>query len=266
MHTDTSIFHDTLKQNHYAKIPFSVSQKELGGAASAFLDFLRLPQEVKRTLHVPATVYRASADGYTDKIDVENKDRKEFFHYKPWLLDLPEFRKVYKNHPEAAAFFTTAQKLYDVAEKTAYELFMREFPEYVEHIFGIEKKYDSDSILRFLSYVPKLSNDFCAQAHFDKGVGTLALAESAPGLRIGDGNTHPLETVQQRDNIVLFMPAMLLYDYTQGKIAPAWHDVVHDPEEHNITPFCARWAIVFFINPKEAFFHEWDEVHTTLQG
>ncbi len=255
--------HASLTRDRYVPVAFPYDASKLQEAAAAFLDFLALPLAVKRELHVPATVHRASADGYTDKLYMEapGKDRKEFFHFRPFLLRRPEYRAAAQTYPAVPRFLAEAAELFAAAEATAHKLFAEQFPDLVSRIFDEEGK-TPQSVLRFLSYAPQVGTGFCAQAHYDKGFATLALAESAPGLRIGSGSDAALVPVEHTSGKALFMPAILMEEETDGKVGAAWHDVIHAEHEPPVNDICARWAMVFFLNSREARFHEWHEVHT----
>ena len=259
---EPSAFIDLLNRQHFAPIEFSMTGEQLSDAGDRFLDFLALPDAVKRQLHFPARSHRASADGYTDKSSVERKDPKQFFHWSPGLSDQPIYRELRDAHPEIAAFFQCAETIYQHIERALLHLFSHELAEYKDRIFRDDHLVDG--ILRFLSYRPRPEHGFCARAHFDKGFSTLALADSAPGLRIGCCDSHPLQAVEYGNGTALFMPAWMLFQASGGMIKPAWHDVVHSPSTQNVNDLCARWSIVFFINAPGTPFSSWDEVHTPL--
>lgn len=255
-------FREQLQKQHYAPIPFLLSQEELSTAAEHFLNFLRLPSEVKRQLHYKAVLERESAGGYTDKLDIENKDPKEFFHWKPDIQDEETYQQISAEYPAVQTFFNDAKKIYALGEKAAYDIFSGHLSEYANSCFENGKLVRG--VLRFLSYAPKQGEPLCAKPHFDKSIGAITLAESAPGLRIGCCDKHELHEVAHKNGTAIFMPGILLHEYSKGAVTPAWHDVVHDPKEQYVTDFCARWAIVFFIDGKHGEYPSWDAVHTPL--
>lgn len=258
----TSPFMSLLEAQHYAPVDFPMGADSLGEVANAFLQFLQLPSDVKRQLHFSARSHRASADGYTDKSDIARKDPKQFFHWSPLLMEKQKTSRLMSDSVEVAHFMRQASRLYDQVEAVLLELYRREMPQYADRIFSGEKLIDG--ILRFLCYTPRKEYSFCARAHFDKGFSTLVLADSAAGLRIGCCDAHPLKEVQYSPGTALYMPAWMLFQASGGQIKPAWHDVIHAPEEQNVNQFCARWSIVFFVNDPDAIFSSWDELHTPL--
>ena len=262
--TSQSGFRDQLRRDRFVRVPFDAQQTLLNHAAESFLNFLALPDPVKRQLHFPARSHRASADGYTDKSTVDRKDPKQFFHWSPWLMAQTRSQELAAEHPAIASFFSSAADLYREVEQTLHDLFREQLPDYLDLVF--EGETLRDGILRFLCYTPRPSHSFGARAHFDKGFSTLALADSAPGLRIGCCAEHELVPVRHRPGEALFMPAWMLYDASEGAIAPAWHDVVHAPGEPDVNDICARWSIVFFVNHPDKAFSSWDALHRSISG
>lgn len=246
----------------FARVPFDVSKQQLDEVADRFLAFLALPDAIKRQLHFPARSHRASADGYTDKSTVDRKDPKQFFHWSPWLQDQPVSRDLQNSNATVKQFFDAASILYQKIEQALFTLFDHHLPDYRDQVFADGKLIDG--ILRLLCYAPRPQHSFGARAHFDKGFCTLAVADSAPGLRIGCCDEHPLTAVRYREGEALFMPAWMLFQASNGLIKPAWHDVVHAPGEPDVNEICARWSIVFFINNPTYSFSSWDELHTPL--
>lgn len=253
---------DLLGRQHFARVGLDISKPELEKVAASFLAFLAMPDDIKRQLHFPARSHRASADGYTDKTTVDRKDPKQFFHWSPWLGEQPVSKELASAHPTVGDFFSVASTLYLQIERTLFSLFDQHLSAYRDLVFRDQKLVDG--ILRFLCYSPRAEHSFGARAHFDKGFSTLAVADSAPGLRIGCCNQHELKAVNYREGKALFMPAWMLFEASGGEIKPAWHDVVHAPGEANVNQICARWSIVFFINNPDKPFSSWDELHTPL--
>jgi len=251
-----------LNAEHHLPVDFSMDQAELGATAELFLRFLALPSKIKRQLHFAARSHRASADGYTDKSSIDRKDPKQFFHWSPYLMSLPKAQSVAAKHQEVHEFFEAAAGIYGHVETTLLQLFNEQLYAYKDSVFKEDKL--ADGILRFLCYSPREEQSFCARAHFDKGFSTLAIADSAPGLRIGCCDSHQLKAVKYGNGTALFMPAWMLFEASGGEIKPAWHDVIHAPSEQNVNAFCARWSIVFFVNAPDTAFSSWTEVHTPL--
>ena len=252
---------DLLKQ-HYSAVDFEMSTADLNRIAENFLKFLLLPDDIKRQLHFPATRPRASADGYTDKTSEVNKDAKQFFHWHPDLENQPECQRLIRQIPEVERLFYEASTLYVEIEKSLLIVFDEFLPEHKNRVFHQGKL--RDGTLRFLCYSATGDKQMGASGHYDKGFGTLALADSAPGLRIGCCDHHKLQEVVHREGKALFMPAWMLYQTSAGKFKPAWHDVVGKQGRLNVSENCARWSIVFFINASDDEYFSWEKMHTPL--
>lgn len=241
-----------LAEKTYAELPFPMTHQDLVGVAETFFGYLGLPQEEKEKLHFYDRPENRQGLGYVRKAgeedEVSRTDFKEYFHYHPKLLK--EFAgSELLLRPETAAFLEGAGKIYAEALAAKKELFRTisvEYPGFYERFFPETEEYIDFSALRFLKYEPSGQGNFLARAHYDRGCTTLALAESAPGLRIGK-NEETLKEVVHKENVALFMPAYQLMEMTDKRFLPSWHDVVqssNDVYREN----AARWAIVFFVD------------------
>lgn len=260
---DAAQFKKLLGEQYYAPVPINISKSELNEAAGAFQNYLRLPREVKREMHYKTSRERETPDGYNEKTAEESKDPKEFFHWLPRIKEIADYKEKYASIPEVRAFGDAAEKLFSKVEARFSEIYNEVFPEQRHLIFDENGKMPT-SVLRFLSYRPKGGDAFCAKAHYDKGFSTLALAESAPGLRIGRGADYPLHEVRHEEGTAIFMPAWMKYEVSGHTILPAWHDVIHSEKEHDASDISARWAIVFFANSPTVEFGPRGVVHTPL--
>ncbi len=258
-----SAFLEHLNQKHFAPVTHHIPGDELKNAVESFLTFLEeIPDQEKRLIHFISTFERGSAEGYNDKRDDMGKDPKEFFHWSPRLFAYSAYHELYTSSEVARTFFDRAESIYQKVDAIATNLFLTEFPELAHHCV-VDGKL-SYAVLRFLCYAPKKSGVFSAQPHYDKGYGTLALAESAPGLRIGCCDQHPLTKIVHEEGTALFMPADLMFGDSHHTIIPAWHDVVTEEKSKPVSARCERWAMVFFICDKEGRFSSWDKVHKPL--
>lgn len=114
-------------------------------------------------------------------------------------------------------------------------------------------------LLRLLAYERMEPGDFLAKGHYDRGACTLAIAESAPGLRIGKA-PEDLKEVTREPGTVLFFPGLILQESTGPELAPSWHDVIQK-EEHVLNDKTARWAIVGFLGAWNQRNLSWQETH-----
>ncbi len=261
-HPDREKFQDCLNQNHFAMVPSVIARQELESAAADFLAFLDLPSEIKQLLHFPVAKHRATPDGYTDRTNWTRKDPKQFFHWTPSMKGRNACVALQAQNAVVARFLLAAEGVYRCAEATLNTVFTYYLPAYRERIFAGDQLIDGT--LRFLCYLSGADGTHHAQAHYDKGFSTLALGDSAPGLRIGCDSEHPLFPVQHRNSAAVFMPGWMLFQVSDGQIKPAWHDVRPPTGQSHVSRSCARWSIVFFVNDPEGQFSAWDTVHTPL--
>jgi isopenicillin N synthase-like dioxygenase len=97
-------------------------------------------------------------------------------------------------------------------------------------------------VLRLVYYQAHPQQEILARPHFDAGSFTLAIAESAPGLRIGSKQEN-LELVPYDKNGMIFMlGANCGRMVPHEKLLPSWHDVIR---LDNLT---TRWELVAFID------------------
>ena len=260
--TFDTIISDVKKQN-FVKLPFDLSHKELVAAAEAFFDFLTLPDSVKNQFY-----FKVDPDsprthvGYIRRHDtMGSADNKEFFHYH---AAAPErFKELAAiEEPKVKAFFTAADKVFQAGVHAMNDLLVI----LEDGIPGIHKRIIPEGehpafYLRFLKYDAKGEGEFLARGHYDSGGMTLALAESAPGLRIGK-NDKDLVEVEHERNHVIFMPAFRFRDLSDNSdFTPTWHDVVQRGEDTYDTD-TARWAIVLFADSSHVNRESSEEVHT----
>ena len=252
-----------IREKNFASVPFTMTRKELENAASSFLAFLKLPQETKEQFRFTVDKKRRGAHvGYSRKVQEKGAlDNKEYFHYNLYteaFTNLPE-----RQNPVVETFFKNAHAVYENGARAIgkiMEAFETAFP-------GIHGKFFPNNAtpnfyLRFLKYDVVGRGNFLAKAHYDRGGCTLALAESAPGLRIGK-NQETLREVEHKENSALFMPAWNLRKVTSDEFGPAWHDVVQRSGD-TLNAETARWAIVFFADPMGMDEISVEETHTPI--
>lgn len=250
-----------IKKQNYIEIPFSVERAYFDTAAQHFTNFLSHPDAFKSQLHFKLYPDDDGSDvGYVRTLSATGKDDKEYFHYHPIIEErcgalIPSDDKI------THTFFSAAAHIYSAAEKTLDAVLTElttKFPDlrsrfFVEH--APRRFY-----LRFLKYETQGLGKFLARAHYDRGGCTLALSESAPGLRIGIDDAH-LKEVTHKDHMAVFMPALRFPDLTSADFPSAWHDVVQS-SNHQFADNIARWAIVFFADTYDMTAPTIQETHT----
>lgn len=238
-----------LATKNYSAVPFPLSHEDIERAVGAFFDYLTLPEETKtamlgkRPTDVVSDVGYVCTKGEADQ-EYGRKDFKEYFHYHP---DAEVMFAQYAKDPKVRALFDEAAVIYQEAGAAVEEVIRSltdEFPDIHEMFFPKDKPMER--ILRFLKYDNRGEGQFLARGHYDRGGCTLALAESAPGLRIGKDEAS-LTPIVHQDKTAIFMPSFHFSALTDGKILPAWHDVVQASGD-TVSSSAARWAVVYFVN------------------
>lgn len=230
------------------KFRFLSRKKSLILLPHIFFDFLALPQKTKDEFYVrPTENPRDSGIGYVQKLQAKGeRDNKEYFHYHPSIEETYFAELLSENDPVIDAFFDSARTIFKEAENALHEIvtvFEIAHPRFREKIFPLSEEWGS--VLRFLKYDVAGKGNFLAAGHYDMGACTLALAESASGLRLGKDN-ETLMPVFRDGNTVFFMMGLNFPPITNNQFAPTWHDVVQD-SENTFNTETARWAIVFFV-------------------
>ena len=241
-----------IKEQNYVEVPFLMPKEKAEKAAKNFINFLTLPQELKNQFNVIADeADRGSDSGYVRREKAKGYDNKEFFNYRKISeILLKDSILNNKDNVKVKNFFHSAQEIFNGAVKT-----MRQVIRVINmHHEGIYNKIFSKNpnrllCLRFVKYDPAGQDKFLAKAHYDRGSCALAIAESAPGLRVGK-DEGTLKEVTRRGNTAIFMPGFTFAeDVSSDKFTPAWHDVVQK-SDNMYNKNVARWAIVLFADVK----------------
>lgn len=237
----------------YAAVPLPfLLPTHIERLASTFFRVLALPDEVKQKLSFISDPERDTEMGYMRKkggAGAKRNDLKEYFHYSP--MHHVELRSLADESSFAAVAAFLDQALiatYEAMHASAVALHMLE-----SRIPGIAARYLRSAgrqpkyLLRCLKYEQPVDG-FLARGHFDKGGLTLALAESAPGLRMGR-SASDIRPVEHKPGTALFFPGLRFIEPMAAPLFPVWHDVIDLGQR--ITDGVARWAFVFFWDPHE---------------
>ena len=250
---------DELDQQSYCTVSFPLSTAYLQDVADSFLRFLEGDEKERfAAIHLDPD-NRGTSVGYVIKQrEFGDLDNKEYFHYNEFLEEL--FAEELASCGELAKeFIAKARKVYRIAKGKLEEIvgiLEREHPGVQERFFPPGKK--PFLYLRFLKY--KSNTDrFLAKAHFDRGTCTLALAESAPGLRIGRG-PESLQKVDHQEYSALFFPSATFPEEVSGNFHPAWHDV-KQREGVQYSEEVTRWAIVLVADMQDTRNISFEEAH-----
>ncbi len=238
---------EEIRKKSYIQVPLSLEASKLKEAAESYLAFLALPFDTKQSFSTQNNLGgRLTSLGYIRRTKKSSVDNKEFFHYnhaaEKFFTEGPNYHL-----PEAAKFLTMARLINQAATETLHttlSIISEKYPEVsIEYSLG---NLPERTILRFLKYDVEGTGNFLAHGHYDAGGCTLALAESAPGLRLGRTDKD-LVQVTHEPGAAIFMPALYFHTVTDHLFHPVWHDVIQLSED-TLSDSVARWSIVFFAN------------------
>jgi hypothetical protein len=235
----------SLKNNYYYSVPFPIAKTVIHRAVDAYFTFLKQAEDVKNTIQF--TVNPESRRGdvgfvHRDPKDSIYNDSKEYFHFHAAIFDrYPDFLK---KNPTVQDFAEKALPIWNAAKSTVtgiFKCFEPSFPGITGRFFNSK---EPEILLRFLKYNWTHAGKYLAKPHYDAGSCTLAIAESAPGLRIGKCDDS-LRLVEHTPGEALFMMSKNFPKMTNCSFIPSWHDVVQT-DETLIDKAYARWAVVCF--------------------
>jgi isopenicillin N synthase-like dioxygenase len=223
--------------------------------------FFALPDEVKRSYHIPGG---GGARGYTP-FGIETAkgqkahDLKEFWHVG---RDLPEGHQFRAHMPdnvwpeEVASFRDTFTELYATFDRTGLKILKA-----IARYLGIDEDYfvdtvrDGNSVMRLLHYPPiagEPGSHVRAGAHEDINTITLLLGAEEAGLELQttDGQWIP---VSPRPGELVVNIGDMLQRLTNGRLRSTSHRVVNPPRErwgHS------RYSMPFFLHFRSDFLIE----------
>ena len=256
----TSDIREQIVEHQFVRVPFPKDLSLLDPIIRTLFAFFALPDETKKRFAfrlIPDD--RGTEVGYWTRSRAEGAlDNRGYFHYNDYAEE--RFREEGKNCPELLAFMDAVKPLFQQAKTKMQEMIQvldAEYPGLYEQFLPPNRH--PLLLLRLLAYERMEPGDFLAKGHYDRGTCTLAIAESAPGLRIGK-NQEDVKPVIHEPNTALFFPGLTMQDFTSSEFIPSWHDVVQE-EEHILNKQTARWAIVLFLGNWEQRNMTWEEAH-----
>lgn len=252
-----------LLQKNFISIPNLVHEKEINLAVNKFMEFLKLPQKIKKSfLYRLLSEDRGSEVGYNFRErKLGNADDREYFHYHQNAEQ--GFAQARKQQPELDALLTAMRPIYTkgiAMGKQIITTFEEEFPG-ITHAF-FRKEEEPKCYLRLVAYNQHEPGDFLAIGHYDRGSCTIALAESKPGLRIGPSPQKEILVAHQPQQ-ALFFPGIRFPEATNPSFIPAWHDVIQKATDAYSSTY-ARWALVLFIDTHEMTYVTYEQAHTPI--
>lgn len=239
---------DAWERQHFAQVPaHGMDSAVLTSAARAFFKFLALPEGVKTPIRQTLPGEDRTTRGYTRRRAQDDSDGEEkmYFHYHP-EVETEYAREIAAAGEPAKVFMRAAHEIWEKTLAVGYDA----IAEFEERWPGTRVRILPPGgspllVIRFLAYLSHSRDDFLAKPHYDRGTFTIALGESAPGLRIG--TPGHLREVEHRDGFVVVMPGTGFRNDIDSNIEPAWHDVVQK-KDAQFNETTARWAIVGFFD------------------
>ncbi len=264
---NTSEVKEAIQRQCYFEFPLRITPEDLDRLVKNFFAFIALPDSEKSKFAID--IKQDERDRGTDlgwrRRSVDSGfgyDNKEFFHYNSQARDL--FAQLAAQTPVAQALIASLDPVYEVAFDA-----MKDMVRSLDGCYpGLYDKFFPESgqpshVIRLLKYDRTRDGEFLAKGHYDRGSCTIAIAESAPGLRIGLDDQHLTEVIH-RPSQGLFFPGISLGNYTKQELLPSWHDVVQKGDAA-YSDDTSRWAIVFFCSPNDPNYFDRETVHTPIR-
>lgn len=253
-----------LERDYFCPCPITITEEEISKAVEAFINFISLPNHlITPLLYRLNDQDRGSEVGYNNRRRSEGKtDDRDYFHYHSAAEE--GFKQERQSIPELDRLLRAMKPIYEQATdsvKAIFRLFDQKFPGTYEKVF--DGKRPDNLYLRLVAYKRHNVGDFLAIGHYDRGGCAFALAESAPGLRIGP-NPDKLRPVEHVRGEGLFFPGIRFDELTGGNFVPAWHDVIQK-EQDDFSSDWTRWALVMFIDHHKMQYVTYEEAHRPVE-
>lgn len=249
-----------IRERAYAQVETGMDYADINEAVKLYLDFCQEPDSYTGQIaYEHENGKRGSQVGHVIK-GGEGQDRKRYLHYRDGLPDWLMASGV-EITPQLDRFLEAAEAIHERACSTMRENMVEldgKYPGLVGMHFP--EHGDRDFYTRFLVYHPTKTGQL-ARAHYDLSTMTLAMAESAPGLRLG-GDSYNLQPVQHREGEgKLFLGGGWRNVYPDSDLPLGWHDVIQADQE-TVNEDVVRWAVVMFANPEHDTQPDENEAHT----
>ncbi|MBJ6979311.1 isopenicillin N synthase family oxygenase [Luteimonas sp. MC1895] len=235
-----------------------IPQPLIDGAYAAFKAFFALPEETKKTYHVPGG---GGARGYTPfgvetAKDSKHFDLKEFWHIGREIPDDSKYRDVMPPNlwpDEVPEFREKGYALYEALDQLGSQV-LRALALHIDlpEDYFADKTDNGNSILRPIHYPPITADDIPnvrAGAHGDINFITLLVGASAAGLEVQSREGEWVPFTSDADTIVVNIGDML-QRLTNHVYPSTIHRVVNPPGELARQP---RYSVPFFLHPNPDF-------------
>ncbi len=176
---------------------------------------------------------------FRDKSTSEGFDEKCYFHYNRILRNGQDSI----TNPHYQAFLLAMWYVYDELDTITHQI----WDALIAHWYlANENFYSSEgttnSNLRILQYRPQESCEYLAKPHTDRGIFTLTVYESDPGLRfyMPHGEILPITNAEW---VLRMFPTDFWNRYVSYRLEATTHDVIKEPWNRE------RGSMVLFVNP-----------------
>lgn len=266
-----------IKLDGYSPIPIGLSHADLSEAMDAYNKFLMLSEMDFKKTKFNATVRGDGDFGQYSRVagtEAERgtvPDNKDVFHFGVLTRQVVESRYAGKTPQEVQNFLDAAEHVFWETQK-AKNLALTELDVYQMGLLDVMSPEMAalNDVLRFINYYK--NTNALAKGHLDRGVCTLAIGESHPGLRLAPAqNGLYLDCNEEYMNMVesSLTPAEYIEHEAKFFLGAGWNRLpaeyrignmdlplaYHDVTEGDITvnKEIMRWAIVMFCNPYLGF-------------
>ncbi len=235
----TQILND-IQSHGYATLSLTLSREKLQNCIDTFRVFIReTPLSVRNLIDSRYDPTQRFSVGFRDKSMSEWFDEKCYFHYHRVLRTMyhGEDNLCYRD------FLDTMNIVYDELDILVHTLGDALISGgYMDRASLYADDGSTNSNLRILQYRPQESCIFLAKPHTDRGIFTLTIYETDPGLRfyLPDGTIQPIE---YEEYTVKIFPTDFWNKYVSLPLPPTTHDVVKQGWNKQ------RGSMVLFVNP-----------------
>lgn len=231
---------EELKTEGFAHIPSSISQDTLKQCTDAFRDFIKNTPLTERVLtdfrYDPSQRFNL---GFRDKSTSEGFDEKCYFHFNPHIRD----RWLMKDNIYYQKFLDNMEQVYHELDSIVHEVADGIIAlGYAPRESFYNEEWETNNNMRILQYRPNETCEYLAKPHTDRGIFTMTIYETDPGLQFYTDNSGIVPMKYEEFTLKMF-PADYWNAYVSFPLKPLTHDVIK--EQWNTE----RSSIVFFVNP-----------------
>lgn len=243
---DTPDIADSWKRNGFAFVETGIPQSFYESAAETAMQFLSSLSEADKK-KMQQCIKGEDDDepgllGYSEfhPTKPERGTEKVFFHYHPEVERL--FSNEFARIPGAQKFLSSMRSLWGsglVAAEAVVNNLEKTNPGVRAELFPREKP--TAFVIRFVMYKEPPEGNLLAKGHYDRSSITLALAESAPGLRVQDSEGR-MNLIEKQDGAAVVMASKGM-ERIVPSLPLSWHDAIQASDE-TVDDTHVRWVAI----------------------